>query len=295
MYEEFVQSFGDANESESKSAPRAFVRGGTIQPGSSAAAALAAGASLPRRSPAGTALLLLTPYQHSSSCTSSVLVSSRVAMRRRLCHVALHMSLCCRYAQETAQKDCVYNCMKMNSLWQCCRHQFSCRMRATCLNLLTFRLPWSPCGWPCDSALMRCARRGRCGRHAGGEAGPLCAVVPAACAGACSAAAERLPRRAARRGRPRGTLPGPSLGACHRLPHACCSACSHKLALGCPARMHHRLCTATAFCTAAAGATANRCWCPDAVSARCRGRPWRRRPGRAGGGRFATSTSSWKT
>lgn len=86
VYEEFVQSFGDANESESKSAPRAFVRGGTIQPGSSAAAAaLAAGASLP--SPAATAFPLLTP------------------------------------------------------------NQLSGVMRA--LDLLTLRLPWSPCSYPC--------------------------------------------------------------------------------------------------------------------------------------------------
>lgn len=86
VYEEFVQSFGDANESESKSAPRAFVRGGTIQPGTSAAAAaLAAGASLP--SPAATAFPLLTP------------------------------------------------------------NQLSGVMRA--LDLLTLRLPWSPCSYPC--------------------------------------------------------------------------------------------------------------------------------------------------
>ncbi|KAK9825189.1 hypothetical protein WJX81_005170 [Elliptochloris bilobata] len=45
LYEEFVQSFGDGGEGEGGgAAPRAFVRGGTIQPGSSAAAAVAAAA-----------------------------------------------------------------------------------------------------------------------------------------------------------------------------------------------------------------------------------------------------------
>ncbi len=44
LYEEFVESFGDAGQAEGKTEPRAFVRGGTIQPGSSAAAASAAGA-----------------------------------------------------------------------------------------------------------------------------------------------------------------------------------------------------------------------------------------------------------
>ncbi len=47
LYEEFVESFGDAGQAEGKTEPRAFVRGGTIQPGSSAAAAIAAGAPPP--------------------------------------------------------------------------------------------------------------------------------------------------------------------------------------------------------------------------------------------------------
>ncbi len=38
LYEEFVESFGDAKPEES-SGPKAFLRGGTIQPGSSAAQA----------------------------------------------------------------------------------------------------------------------------------------------------------------------------------------------------------------------------------------------------------------
>ena len=46
LYEEFVESFGDGGgDGEGGAAPRAFVRGGTIQPGSSAAAAAAAGAA----------------------------------------------------------------------------------------------------------------------------------------------------------------------------------------------------------------------------------------------------------
>ena len=47
LYEEFVQSFGDGggDGEGGAAAPRAFVRGGTIQPGSSAAAAAAAGAA----------------------------------------------------------------------------------------------------------------------------------------------------------------------------------------------------------------------------------------------------------
>ena len=74
LYEEFVESFGDgAGDGEGGAAPRAFVRGGTIQPGSSAAAAAAAGAPQPNwQAVVSSAALLQLQWRPSSrgSCDS---------------------------------------------------------------------------------------------------------------------------------------------------------------------------------------------------------------------------------